>query len=91
VAVPDASEKISDAHVANCRAITAKHLWLVIACDSCETVLDLDLRVKPRDLDASIRVALRDVRCSRCNGYGRPWIVRLAQHPSICNQPLCVS
>jgi hypothetical protein len=64
-------------------AITAKHRWLVIACDNCETVVDLDLRVKPRDLDASIRVALRDVRCSRCNGYGRPSIVRLAQHPSI--------
>jgi hypothetical protein len=29
-------------------AITAKHPWLVIACDSCGTVVDLDLRVKPR-------------------------------------------
>ena len=30
-------------------AITAKHPWLVIACDSCGTVVDLDLRVKPRN------------------------------------------
>jgi hypothetical protein len=26
-------------------AITAMHPWLVIACDSCGTVVDLDLRV----------------------------------------------
>ncbi|MGC1892273.1 MAG: hypothetical protein WA763_01065, partial [Pseudolabrys sp.] len=38
-------------------ALTSKHHWLVINCDSCVTVMDLDLRVKPRDLDASIRVA----------------------------------
>ena len=59
-------------------AITAKHPWLIIACDSCGTVIDLDLRVKPRDPEASIRVALRDVRCPRCNGHGRPRIVVLA-------------
>jgi ribosomal protein S27E len=64
-------------------ALIAKHPWLVIACDSCGTVVDLDLRVKPRDHDASIRVALRDVRCPRCNSDGRPRIVALARHPSI--------
>ena len=64
-------------------AITAKHPWLVIACDSCGTVVDLDLRVKPRELEASIGVALRDVRCPRCDGYGRPRIIGLAYHPSI--------
>ena len=53
-------------------ALTSKHHWLVIACDSCGTVVDLDLRVKPRDPDASVRVALREVRCPRCNGHGRP-------------------
>ncbi len=37
-------------------AITAQHPWLVIACDSCATVVDLDLRVKPCAPDASIRV-----------------------------------
>lgn len=41
-------------------AITAKHPWLVIACDSCGSVVDLDLRVKPRDPEASVRVALCD-------------------------------
>ena len=30
-------------------ALTSKHHWLIIACDSCGTVVDLDLRVKPRD------------------------------------------
>ena len=64
-------------------AIIAKHPWLVILCESCGTVVDLDLRVKPRDPEASIRVALRDIRCPRCNGHGRPRIVALAQHPSI--------
>ena len=64
-------------------AITAKHPWLVIACDSCGCVVDLDLRVKPRDPEASVRVALRDVRCPRCNGHGRPRIVALERHPSI--------
>ena len=52
-------------------ALTSKHHWLVVVCDSCGTVVDLDLRVKPRDPEASIRIALRDVRCPRCNGYGR--------------------
>src|SRR5262245_20572640 len=56
-------------------ALTSKHHWLVIVCDSCEAVIDLDLRVKPRDPEASIRVALRDVVCPRCNGHGRPYIV----------------
>lgn len=58
-------------------AITSRHPWLVVACDSCGTVIDLDLRVKPRDPEASIRVALGDVRCPRCNGHGRPRIVAL--------------
>jgi len=63
-------------------ALTARHPWLVIACDSCGTVVDLDLRVKPRDPEASIRVALKDVRCPRCNGHSRPQILALASHPS---------
>lgn len=58
-------------------AITAKHPWLTICCDSCGTVVDLDLRVKPRDPEASVRVALRNVRCPRCNGHGRPRIIAL--------------
>jgi hypothetical protein len=64
-------------------AITARHPWLVIACDGCGMVVDMDLRVKPRDPEASIRVALRDVHCSRCKGYGRPRIIALAARPSI--------
>ena len=46
-------------------------------------VVDLDLRVKPRDPEASIRVALRGVQCPRCNGHGRPRIMALARRPSI--------
>jgi len=64
-------------------AITARHPWLVIARDACGTVVDLDLRMKPRDPEASIRVALRDVRCPRCDGHGRPRIVGLARRSSI--------
>jgi hypothetical protein len=54
----------------------SKHHWLIINCDSCGTVVDLDLRIKPRDPEASVRVALRDVQCPRCNGYGRPRSLR---------------
>jgi hypothetical protein len=64
-------------------ALTTKHHWLIINCDSCGTVIDLDLRVKPRDPEASIRVALREFQCPRCNGSGRPRIVALSKHPSI--------
>ena len=64
-------------------AIIAKHHWLIIVCDSCGTVVDLDLRVKPRDPEASIRVALRDIHCSRCNGHGRPRIIALSPCHSV--------
>ena len=64
-------------------ALASKHHWLVVACDSCGTVVDLDLRMKPRDAGASVRVALRDVQCPRCNGHGRPRVVGLAEHPSM--------
>jgi hypothetical protein len=64
-------------------ALNAKHRWLVILCESCDGVTDLDLAIKPRDPEASVRVALRDVRCPRCNGHGRPCVIGLAQHPSI--------
>jgi hypothetical protein len=50
-------------------ALVSKNHWLVIECDSCDSVVDLDLRVKRRDPEASIRVALRDVRCPR---WSRP-------------------
>jgi hypothetical protein len=64
-------------------ALVSKHHWLIINCDACDTFVDLDLRVKPRDPEASIRVALRGVQCPRCNGHGRPRIIALAGHPSI--------
>jgi hypothetical protein len=64
-------------------ALVSKHHWLVIVCDSCGTVIDLDLTVKRRDPDAPIRIAQDDVRCPRCNGHGRMRIVALSRHPSI--------
>jgi hypothetical protein len=51
--------------------LASKHHWLIIACDACDTVIDFDLTVKRCDPDAPIRVALNDVRCSRCNAHGR--------------------
>src|SRR5262245_2045861 len=52
-------------------ALTSKHHWLIIACDSCDTIVDLDLRMKPRDPEASIRVVAREhpfeVRSVTCN------------------------
>ena len=41
------------------------------------------LRVKPRDPEASVHIALGDVQCPRCNGHGRPRIIALAQTASI--------
>ena len=43
-------------------ALASKHHWLIIACDACDTVVDLDLRVKRCDPDAPVRVALNDVQ-----------------------------
>jgi hypothetical protein len=64
-------------------ALTSKHHWLIIACDSCDTMIDLDLTFKRRDPNAPISAALNDVRCPRCNGHGRTRIVSLARYPSI--------
>src|SRR5262249_14964810 len=63
-------------------ALATKHHWLVVCCDACGTVIDLDLTVKRRHPDAPISVALRDVRCPRCNGNGAPRITALSRWPS---------
>ena len=63
-------------------ALITGHPWLIVVCRSCGTVIDLDLRVKRRPAEATILMALRDVRCPRCNGHGRPTILKLAQGPS---------
>jgi hypothetical protein len=63
-------------------ALATKHHWLIIACDSCGTVIDLDLTMKRRDPNAPIRVALKGALCPRCNGHGRPRVVKLARFPS---------
>jgi hypothetical protein len=64
-------------------ALTSKCVWLVVACDSCGTIIDLDLTMKRRKSEASISVALEDVRCPRCNGHGRIRIAGLSRYPSI--------
>ena len=38
-------------------ALASKHHWLIIACDACSTVIDLDLRVKRRDPRCAARAA----------------------------------
>jgi len=38
-------------------ALRSKYHWLIINCDSCGTVIDLDLSVKPGDPEASVRIA----------------------------------
>jgi hypothetical protein len=63
-------------------ALIIKHHWLLIACDSCDTISEMDLTMKPRDPHAPIRIALNDVRCLRCNGQGRRRIMGLAQFPA---------
>ena len=63
-------------------ALLSKHHWVRVACDSCDSVTELDLRMKPRDPDTSIRVVLRDLSCPRCNGNVRPRIISLANYAS---------
>src|ERR1700680_5015832 len=62
-------------------ALLSKHHWLVCTCDACTTIIELDLRMKPRDSATSLRVALNNVRCPRCNGHGRTRLVKLAKYP----------
>ncbi len=63
-------------------ALLTNHPWLTITCEGCGAVTELDLRMKPRNLDAPITAALEDVRCPRCNGSGRPRVIGLAKHAS---------
>ena len=63
-------------------ALITGHHWMIVACRSCDTVIDLDLRVKRRPPEATILTALRDVRCPRCNGNGRPQIMKLSENAS---------
>jgi hypothetical protein len=56
-------------------ALVSKHHWLIIVCDACGTVVDLDLRVKPRDPEASIRV--------RCAGYNARDATATEGHASV--------
>jgi len=60
-------------------ALITGHYWLIVVCRSCDLVLDLDLRVKRRPPEATILMALADVKCPRCNGHGRPEVARLAK------------
>jgi hypothetical protein len=46
-------------------ALTSKHHWLIINCDGCGTVVDMNLLVKPRDPKGSVRIALRDVQSAK--------------------------
>ncbi len=52
-------------------ALTSKHHWLIINCDSCGTVVDLDLRVKPRFCPHS---------ASGCAMSTLQWIWQAAHH-----------
>lgn len=63
-------------------ALISKHHWAQILCRSCDGITDMDLRVKRRDAAQPVCVILFDVRCPRCNGHGRPQIVRLDKTPS---------
>src|SRR4051812_44845932 len=60
-------------------ALITGHHWLIVLCRSCGTVIDLDLSMKPRPPEATVLMALRDVRCPRCNGHGRTEIMALAK------------
>ncbi len=63
--------------------LQAVKLHALINKRPCGTLVDPDLRVKPCDPEASIRVALREARCPRSNGHGRPRVAGLAAGPSM--------
>ena len=63
-------------------ALLAKRPWLIVLCRSCDTLIDLDMRVKPRPPSATILMPLAEVRCPRCSGHGRPSIYRLSEGPT---------
>ena len=63
-------------------ALTSKHHWLIIACDSCGTVVDLDLRVKPRDPELQSRGAARRA-LPALQRVWPPALIALSRHPSI--------
>jgi hypothetical protein len=63
-------------------ALIARRHWAAILCRSCETITDMDLRVKKRDAAQPVCVILSEIRCPRCNGHGRPNIINLREHPS---------
>lgn len=62
--------------------LLSKHHWAAILCRSCDTITDMDLRVKKRDSAQPVCVILSDIRCPRCNGHGRPQIIALRKLPS---------
>lgn len=64
-------------------ALTARHRWARILCESCDGIEDFDISMKPRDPEASIRMILDDARCPRCNGHGHPRIIGLAKLPFV--------
>jgi hypothetical protein len=62
-------------------ALASKHHWLRVLCETCGGIASVDLRMKPRDPRVSVRVVLRDVKCPRCNGHGKPTVVGLSPQP----------
>jgi hypothetical protein len=61
-------------------ALDARHPWVEVLCESCQTIGALDLRMKPRSLQAPLTVILDDVRCPLCEG-ARHRIVGLRRFP----------
>lgn len=62
-------------------ALLSKHHWAHIHCRACDTITEMDLRVKRRDAVQPVCIILSDVRCPRCNGHGRPVIAALWKFP----------
>ena len=63
-------------------ALLAKHHWLIVVCDACGTVTDMDVSMKPRDPHTPLTALLSEALCPRCNGHGRPRPVGLSRSPS---------
>lgn len=63
-------------------ALLTKHHWLRLHCSGCDIVTEVDLRVVPRDPDATITSILHSLACRRCHNKG-PLPTLLGLFPSI--------
>jgi hypothetical protein len=62
-------------------ALTSRHHWLTLLCESCNQLSDVDLTFKERPRTMPITRAAVGIVCSRCGPHGRQRIMGLFREP----------